>query len=307
MAEFEQVEERLISGKGVLRVPESALDSRVWILYLDVIRPPSSEYKEFNWSPPQSLYARLTYLRAGYVQTFDLMRFNREQRTYINDITGQNLRAIKCAYEGTLQTFFNLGNALSLPSISITNLVKDYESLSLSWDEIRFVCYGGTALQARFFKLDFDACNPDNDRTKRLPPPLPPLPLLPPNTPIGSISLPYDENDDDTEPFDGDQFEEEELEPPGEECVLYNIVVRHGQNYGEPFIERAATVYGQVLGVRIIAVSGVQNAVQVNSRGFFNSNSPTPCAEQEWRTLFTSDSIALSPNPEIVLFEPYNP
>lgn len=306
MPELELVEERLISGKGVLRVPSAARKARYWIMYADVIRLPTNEYRELNWNPYQSLYARMVYRRDGYVQTYDHIRFAREQRTYINDISGQNLRAIKCAYEGILQSFFNLGNALALPSISITNLIKDYESIALSWDEILFSCYSDTALQIRFFKKDYDVCNPENDDSDDPPPPPPPLPQVPPGTAIGSISPPY-ENDPDTEPFEGDDSEPPPPELPGEECTLYSVAIRHGQRYGDPFIERGVTAYGEILGVRIIAINSIQNALQINSRGLFNPAAPTPCVSQEWRTVFTSDSIALTPEPEIILFEEYIP
>lgn len=228
MPELELVEERLISGKGVLRVPSAARKARYWIMYADVIRLPTNEYRELNWNPYQSLYARMAYRRDGYVQTYDYLRYTREQRTYINDITGQNLRAIKCAYEGILQSFFNLGNALALPSISITNLIKDYKSLALSWDEILFNCYSNTALQIRFFKLDYDVCNEENDDSDDPPPPPPPLPQVPPGTPIGSISPPYDEGDNDngnTEPFEGDESEPPPPPPP-EPCDKCLVTVR---------------------------------------------------------------------------------
>jgi hypothetical protein len=210
VAELTLVEDRLISGRGVLRVPESARKARYWILYIDVIRRPTNEYKEFNWNPSQSLYARLAYLRDGYVQTSDTMRYLREQRTYINDITGQNLRAIKCAYEGTLQTFFNLGNALALPSISVTDTIKDFRSIAISWDQIFFSCYSSTALQVRFYKMDYDVCNEENDDSDDPPPPPPPLPEVPPGTNIGDISPPYtdrpEEPDNTTQPFPGDEL-----------------------------------------------------------------------------------------------------
>jgi len=306
MPELELVEERLISGKGVLRVPSAARKARYWIMYADVIRLPTNEYRELNWNPYQSLYARMVYRRDGYVQTYDYLRYTREQRTYINDITGQNLRAIKCAYEGILQSFVNLGVSIGSIPVSVTNLIKDYKSLALSWDEILFSCYSDTALQIRFFKLDYDVCNAENDDSDDPPPPPPPLPPVPPGTSIGSISPPYD-GDEDTDPFEGDDSEPPPLEPPGEECVLYSITIRHGQRYGDPFIERGVTAYGEILGVRIIAVSGVQNALQINSRGLFNPASPTGCISQDWRTVFTSDSVALTPEPEIISFEEYIP
>lgn len=210
MPELELVEERLISGKGVLRVPSAARKARYWIMYADVIRLPTNEYRELNWNPYQSLYARMVYRRDGYVQIYDHIRFTREQRTYINDITGQNLRAIKCAYEGTLISFNRLAAALGTVVLPYTNLIEDYESIALSWDEILFSCYSDTALQIRFFKKDYDVCNPENDDSDYPLPPPPPLPRVPPGTPIGSISPPYDEgsNDDgNTDPFEGDESE----------------------------------------------------------------------------------------------------
>lgn len=235
MAELTLLDERIISGKGVLKVPEEAAKARYWVMYVDVLRRPKNEYLELNWNPPQSMYARMTYLRQGYVQNYDYIKFQREQRTYINDVTGQNLRAIKCAYEGILQTFFNLGNALSLPSISITNLIKDYESLALSWDEIRFSCYSNTALEVKFYGLEYDVCNEENDDSNELPPPPPPRSKIPTNDPV-EVSPPYDGIDDDggTVPFPTDELPSGEPEPPGERCTAYRVTVRIFGDWGDP-------------------------------------------------------------------------
>lgn len=235
MAELVLIDERIISGKGVLKVPEEARTSRYWIMYVDVIRRPRNEYLELQWNPNQSMYARMTYLRNSYVQTFDYIKFQREQRTYINDITGQNLRAIKCAYEGILQTFFNLGNALLLPSISVTNLIKDYESLALSWDEIRFSCYSNTALQIRFYGLQYDVCNTENDDSNDPPPPPPPRAQIPTEEPV-EVSPPYDDGDDNggTIPFPDDQFPPDDPEPPGERCTAYRVTVRIYGDWADP-------------------------------------------------------------------------
>jgi hypothetical protein len=258
MPELELVEERLISGKGVLRVPSSARKARYWIMYADVIRLPTNEYRELNWNPYQSLYARMTYRRDGYVQTYDYLRFTREQRTYINDITGQNLRAIKCAYEGILSTFFNLGNALNLPSISVTNAIQDYKSLALSWDEILFNCYSNTALQIRFYKLDYDVCNPGNDDSDDPPPPPPPLPLVPPGTAIGDISPPYDEGDFDdgnTDPFEGDEIPE----PPPEfaDCQPVRVTFSGVRPNGTIF-STTADLLAPIVDIRIFNVTNIQ-------------------------------------------------
>lgn len=196
MAELEAIEDRLISGTGVLRVPSEEKKLRYALLTLDVIRPPSNEYLNFNYAPPRSRYAFLTYMRKGYVIGSGYMEFERQAYDTIADISGQNLIAIKCAYEGILTTLFNLGNALGLPSISYTDLIADYDSLNLQWDEVRIRCYADTAIQARLYKLNYDACNPDKDDQFAPPPLPPPLPKLPPKTPIGNIDAPYDDDPD---------------------------------------------------------------------------------------------------------------
>jgi hypothetical protein len=226
MATLTLQDERLISGKGVLKVPAGVFQDRYYILYLDVVRRPKNEYRSFEWNPPQSVYARFVYRKDGYVQNADIMRYQREERTYVNDITGQNLRAIKCAYEGTLESFNRLSAALGLVVLPYTNLILEYKSLSLGWDEILFQCYADTAIQCRFYSLDYDVCNPANDQTDLPPPPPPPLPPVPPGTPIGSISPPYDDDDDggNTVPFPGD--ESEEPPPVIEPCSKLLVTVR---------------------------------------------------------------------------------
>lgn len=206
MAELVKLDERLISGKGVLKVPAGAFQDRYYILYLDVVRRPKNEYRSFEWNPPRSVYARLVFRKDGYVQSEDIMRYQREERTYVNDISGQNLRAIKCAYEGILISFDRQNAALGLIPLPYDNLILEYKSLSLGWDEILFQCYADTAIQARFYSLDYDTCNPANDQTDLPPPPPPPLPPVPPGTPIGDISPPYEGEDDggNTVPFPDD-------------------------------------------------------------------------------------------------------
>lgn len=219
------LQERLISGKGILRLPATARKVRYFILYLDVIRRPRNEYLSFEWNPTQSLYARFSYLRNNYVVANDYMRYQRELRTQITDISGQNLRAVKCAYRGTLQSFANLATGLGLVVTEVTDKIQDFESLFLNWDELRFVCYADTAIQARLFGLNYDNCDPDLDDTQDPPPPPPPREPVPPGTPIPEIDDAFDGDNDDgnTVPFPGDS------EPPdlpfGDDCVLYRVTI----------------------------------------------------------------------------------
>jgi hypothetical protein len=270
MATLTLRDERLISGKGILKVPAGVFQDRYYILYLDVIRKPKNEYVSLEWNPPQSCYARFTYRKDGYVQSFDIMRFAREERTYVNDIAGQNLRAIKCAYEGTLESFNRLSAALGLVVLPYTNLILEYKSLSLGWDEVLFQCYADTAIQCRFYSLDYDTCSPANDQTDLPPPPPAPLPPVTPGTPIGSISKPYNDstNDDgNSVPFPGDEFDPEE-DFPGDTCVRYSLTVRYTKRPEDGGGTGTVTriLYAPVSEVRFDPTSS--NAVQAVCRGY---------------------------------------
>lgn len=235
MADFEKIEERLISGKGVLKVPVDKTKNRMSVLYLDVVREPRNKYVNKNWNPSKSKYAFLTFLRDDYVIAEASLEYGRQSFDTISDWSGQTLIALKCAYEGILTTFFNLGNALLLPSISYEDQIKDYENLRTGWEEVRIACYADTAIQARLYRLVYDTCNPDKDQQKKPPPPPPPLPKVPPGTPIGDISPPYDEDtndDDNTVPFPTDDIPAPEPEFP--ECTVLQVTLKSiGDQLGE--------------------------------------------------------------------------
>lgn len=207
MAEYELIQERLISGKGVLKIPGDKKKLRHYILYSDVIRSPRNAYLNKNWNPDKGKYAFITFIRNEYVIAEIPIEYKRQSIDGIADIAGQTLIAVKCAYEGTLVTLANLGLSLGAPPLSYQDLIKDYENLNLTWDEIRIACYADTALQLRLYKRNYDTCNADKDDQPPPPPPPPPLPPVPPGTPIADISPPYDRTDNDdgnSTPFPGD-------------------------------------------------------------------------------------------------------
>ncbi len=207
MADYELIEERLISGKGVLKVPPDKTKNRHSVLYLDVIREPRNKYYNGNWNPIRSRYAQMTFRRDEYIIGTATMEFERQAYDSIADISGQNLIAIKCMYEGILISFVNIAIAQGLVLTSYQDLIKDYESLNLGWEEVLIQCYADTAIQARLYRLQYDACDPSKDNQKKPPPPPPPLPKVPPGTGIGDISEAYDGDNDggNSEPFDGDE------------------------------------------------------------------------------------------------------
>lgn len=224
------IADRVISGVGLLRVPSEVLLSRYYLMYVDVIRKPRNQYLNLEWNPQQGLYARMTYLRKGYVQSCETLQYLRSQRIYINDISGQNLRALKAAYDGLLRLIAASTNPSQPVNINVVD-IKDYESLALGWDEVRFACYADTALQVRLYAKDYDTGNPDWVDTDSPPAPPPALPEVPSGTPIGSISEPY--NDDViTKPYGTDTVPK--ITDGTQDNNAYAIVYRIYGKWGDP-------------------------------------------------------------------------
>jgi hypothetical protein len=153
-------------------------------------------------------------MRQGYLIESLSMEFDKQVWDGINDIAGQTLIALKCAYAGILQTFINLGVGLAgtpggigLMVVPIGNSISEYENLRLSWDEIRVQCYADTAISLRLDSLGYDICDEVDNKDKPPPPPPPAVPPVPPGTPI-ETDFPYDEDSSDdgnTAPFPGDE------------------------------------------------------------------------------------------------------
>lgn len=216
----------------MLRVPSDVQKRRLVILYSSLIRPPLSPYVNLNYSPPRSRYGFLTFHRNGYVVGEGAIEFDKQSFDTVADITSQNLIAIKCAYEGILQSYVNLAvgiggtpGGVGMSVVSVTDLIKDYEYLDLAWDEVRVVCYADTALNLKLYALPHDTCDPLKDKPRKPPPPEPPPDPVPPGTPLTNLDPPYEdeENPDNfTEPFPGDESDPTPL-PPTDECVGYNV------------------------------------------------------------------------------------
>jgi len=207
MTEPELIQKRLISGKGVLKVPTDVVKNRYTVLYATVVRKPKNSYSNFAYNPVRSRYGTLVFLRQGYVVDVKAIDYEKSAFDGVNDISGQVLNAVKCAYEGILQTYANLGTALGLTVTTIEDTIKDYTNLRLAWDECRLVCYADTAIELQLWRQKYDICDPDKDQDQPPPPPDDPPEPVEPGTPIEEISDPYDPDTDDdnnTEPYPGD-------------------------------------------------------------------------------------------------------
>lgn len=297
MATLTQIEERLISGTGTIRVPSSSAKNRVLVLLCDIIRQPKNRYRNYNWSPDRGRYAALTFLRNGYVQKEDELVYARQQWVEIPDVTSQNLIALKCAYDGILQSFINLGNAIPFvfPTYTV-DLIKDYEYLQYGWDSVNLRCYADTAVQVRLFSLQHDTCDPEKDDPAQPPPPPPPLPETPPGTGIADIDDPYDDDDDITDPH---PIDDEAKIPPspfpvGEACqrftVIWTFKIRNnntGAVTQRP--NQTAILYAPIAGYRFTPV-GTPQQTEWNCRGQFPQQDCQPGLI--WRPIGAVSSFA---------------
>lgn len=290
MAEYELIQDRRVSGKGLLRVPTDKKKLRHVVLYIDVIRKPRNGYFNGNYNPPRGRYATLNFFREEYLINSIAIDFEKQVFDNVNDVGGQALIAVKCAYEGILESFVNLAVAMSFTpgGIGLTyegdsNLIAEFANLRLAWDEIKIVCYADTALQVRMYAAKYDSCNPEADDDQPPPPPPPPDEPVPPGTPIDDLSPPYDGDDDDGDsfPYEGD----ENPEPPlaGGNCTLYRVTYTYeavnaiGESIGN--ITIAGDCFGEILDVRMNSNGG--------GEAFCRGQANDVCGELRWETLVT--------------------
>jgi hypothetical protein len=271
--EYELIQERNISGRGLLRVPTDVRKNRAYLLYADVIREPINKYLNLNYNPARSRYGALTFFRKDYLVHHAPIEFPRQVWDGVNDVCGQTLLAVKCAYDGVLDSLINLSIAISqtpgglgLIPISKVNLIKDYENLRMAWDECRLVCYADTAIRLQLYRLQYDVCNPEFEKDKEPPSP-PPPPVVPPGDSIEGIDDAYDEESDDgnTIPFPGDT----PAPPPtqGTTCVRYNVLVSYLNTLGVP-TERSLPYYGEIGELRrVTGAYGEAVSLEIQSRG----------------------------------------
>lgn len=253
------IQERTISGKGVLQVPDNqdVKDARIFTLYADVFRRPVNPYINKNYNPPKSRYATLNFFRDSYLVKSITMDFPSMSWDFHPELNYQNLYALDCVYEGVLQSIANLGTALNLTVISVDNNIALFRHTALFFDEIKVVCHADTAIKLRLESKAYDFC-PEQEDYEPDPPPPPPdeFEEAPPGVPLqdnNGVSLPYDGStfdNGDTEPFELDTYDFPDLPPPsGETCEEFPIAIDYEILSGDGItwvaITNTVTVYGE--------------------------------------------------------------
>lgn len=228
------IDTRIISGQGVLKLPITNPDiqkAKILTFFFDVIRPPTKTFSNKHYNPNKANYAYICWLREGYVVRIERMEFLMQAFEFSPDISAQNLYAIKCAYSGELESFANLGSALGLSVVSVTNQIKSWSPTILYPDTCKIVCESDTAIQVVAKTIPYDICTDDTSTPTPPPPPPPPPTKHPPgdyfSDPSSSpISPPYNSPDDggDTVPFGGDKLPAPPSEfPIGNQCAVYAL------------------------------------------------------------------------------------
>lgn len=256
------LQERIISGRGILQLDISAADFRLakgLIVYAQVFRNPSNISFSKNWNPRKSFYGALTFLKDGYVTDHRALEFDFSRFSFLPDKDYQSVYALICAYEGILQSFANLGTALGVLPISVVNEILGFEHVDFLFDTIKAVCFADTAIKLSVVSVPFEFCS---QLQNVVPQSVDPVAM---ESPVDSgtslldagveVSPPYDGVDDngDTVPFPGDAEDLEGFDfPIGNDCQVVQISIQKrfvgiGPNEGSTIEDVDVTaVYGPV-------------------------------------------------------------
>jgi len=135
-----KVEERLISGTGLLRYPPIESAVRYASVLVDVALRPQFPFYSNKYSPPRQRYATAVFLRDGYVLEERPIDYPKRRFDFVLDAPGQTLLAVKCAQRANLTFFTNLAAKFSPPPVVPSNNISAFPVLNLIWAEFQSVC-----------------------------------------------------------------------------------------------------------------------------------------------------------------------
>lgn len=210
---------------------DAPLTYRALYVNIVVIRKPINEYVNYNYNPPKSRYATLTFSSEDVVYDERCMEYPKQSWYFSSEQGGQNLVALQCAYQGILESFANLGTALGLNVVSLENHIELWKPLSFLWRQIKVVCYADTAVDLYVHGLQFDKCPHQSIVIPVLPPLVPDvIPVYPPSTSLSGlegVSPPY-EGEDDSGNSNPNQLDQPITEPPPgqDSCQAYLVTFR---------------------------------------------------------------------------------
>lgn len=248
--EFQLLETRSISGRGLFRIP--ANDAyRHFYLYINVIRLPRVNFTNSKFNPDKSEYAKITWIRNDYVLREDAMNFENQLFEFSPDPSHANYinQGMVCLYESIIAYLDYLAPFIPAPPLASGEPIP-INPLRNTPTEVKIVCRESTAIVAKLYYLEYEEACGSAEATPVPPPDPMPEPQQPTPAPIGDLSPPYQSPDDDgdTVPYPGD------ANPPpdpsiGEPCVpgTLTIIVSYSSS-GEPQtpVTRVVAILGKI-------------------------------------------------------------
>lgn len=202
---FTLLEDRLISGLGVLQIPQDDI-YRAFRVWVDLIRFPNPDFFNGKWNPARSEYAKITFMVGKYVCRERLLHYPHETFDYLPKEPSAFLAPyLVCSNQSQSNALASIGVAVGLPPPTPGDPLYA-EPLRYEVDFIRFACRDETALQVRLYGLKEDiGCPGATPNPKRNLEPPDPLPVVPSGDAI-EVSGPYLLPDDNgnTVPFGTD-------------------------------------------------------------------------------------------------------
>lgn len=304
--QFQEVEDRLISGLGIIKIPQDD-EWRAFQLFINLVRRPDPDYTNNKWNPPRGEYAKVVWMDGDYGFREDVIRYPKwrfqwnvaEDAAYLNSPLACIFTSIG-ALLGDILT--RLGGLPPAPPLVFT-----LEGAVDRTTQIQFACREEAAFQLVLKGLKYDVECPEGEPSpKKVPPPNNELPEVPTGDGIG-VSPPVEPPDDggNTVPFPGDEPGSGGEE--GEACQPYLLRMQIASTTNPGGFPANQTIYAEYIPELRVNPSNPL-LLEMQSRGpYFDGGSIAECQpEIDWFPVF-SLSFGAYISFEIVSIEPFVP
>ena len=269
--EFVEIEDRLISGLGILQIPEDP-KWRYFRIYVNLIRDPDPDFRNNKWNPNRGEFAKMTWVSQNYVYREHVLNYEKEVfELPAEECAGFITSPISCLFQGVFDLLEVITVLVGGTVIPPGNPIP-FEAVKLLPTQIQFACRDGCAIQVVLQGLEQDVACPEGD-------PSPKEGDKPPNelpkVPVGEAidtSAPYDPPDDNgnTVPDPIDEVAPPPDFPVGDECQEMTITILWETQIDPPGNEVVKQYYGEINSIDLV-IDSVSARVIINSRGEVDS------------------------------------
>lgn len=169
---FELVESRVISGKGIIKIPPFD-DYRYLYLYLDLVRDPKVNFSSSKTNPDRSEYAKITWMRSLRVVREDSMNYEGQVLEWDIDSCGYLASYLVCAFAEVISYLDYLAPFIPAPPLPTSPTDRLYaEPMRSTPEVINVVCRSTSAVKCTLYALKYDIRCDEALATPKLPPDL---------------------------------------------------------------------------------------------------------------------------------------